>query len=101
MAHALGKPPDAQAGSAWLQYSIIDRLDDEMEMTPAPARAAHFWVLANQDIPGVLVEMGFLSNRQDEKLMRNARHQLLIARLIRDAIYRYFGSFTHLTSLHT
>jgi N-acetylmuramoyl-L-alanine amidase len=101
MAQALGKPPAPQAGSAWLQYSIIDRLNDVMEMTPAPARAAHFWVLANQDIPGVLVEMGFLSNRQDETLMRNARHRLLIARLIRDAIDSYFGSIAHRAALQT
>jgi N-acetylmuramoyl-L-alanine amidase len=100
-AQALGKPPAPQAGSAWLQYSIIDRLDDAMEMTPAPARAAHFWVLANQNIPGVLVEMGFLSNRQDESLMRNARHRLLIARLVRDAIDSYFGSIAHHAALRT
>jgi N-acetylmuramoyl-L-alanine amidase len=101
MAQALGKPPAPQAGSAWLQYSIIDRLNDAMEMTPAPARAAHFWVLANQDIPGVLVEMGFLSNREDETLMRNGRHRLLIARLIRDAIDSYFGSIAHHAELRT
>ncbi len=101
MAQALGKPPAAQAGSAWLQYSIIDRLNDAMEMTAAPARAAHFWVLANEDIPGVLVEMGFLSNRQDEALMRNGRHRLLIARLIRDAIDSYFTSIAHHPGLRT
>jgi N-acetylmuramoyl-L-alanine amidase len=101
MAQALGKPPAPRAGSAWLQYSIIDRLNDAMEMTPAPARAAHFWVLADQDIPGVLVEMGFLSNGQDETLMRNARHRLLIARLIRDAIDSYFGSIAHHAALRT
>ena len=101
MAQALGKPPAPQSGSAWLQYSIIDRLNDAMEMTAAPARAAHFWVLANEDIPGVLVEMGFLSNRQDEALMRNGRHRLLIARLIRDAIDSYFASIAHRAALRT
>ncbi len=101
MAQALGKPPAAEAGSAWLQYSMIQRLDDAMEMTAAPARSAHFWVLANEDIPGVLVEMGFLSNRQDEALMRNGRHRLLIARLIRDAIDSYFGSIAHHAGVRT
>jgi N-acetylmuramoyl-L-alanine amidase len=95
MAQALGKPPSPQAGSAWLQYTIINKLDDAMEMTAAPARSAHLWVLANHAIPGVLVEMGFLSNRQDEKLMRNGRHRLLIARLIRDAVNGYFASIGH------
>jgi N-acetylmuramoyl-L-alanine amidase len=95
MAQALGKPPTPHAGSAWLQTTMIDKLDDAMEMTAAPAREAHLWVLANPGIPGVLVEMGFLSNRQDEKLMRNGRHRLLIARLIRDAVDGYFASIVH------
>jgi N-acetylmuramoyl-L-alanine amidase len=101
MAQALGKAPPPEPGSAWLQYSMIDRLDDEMEMTAAPARAAHLWVLADRDIPGVLVEMGFLSNRQDEKLMRDPRHRLLIARLIRDAVEGYFKSTTQERGLRT
>lgn len=95
MAQALGDPPSARAGSAWLQYTMIDKLNDAIEMTAAPARSAHLWVLANHEIPGVLVEMGFLSNRQDEKLMRNGRHRLLIARLIRDAVDGYFASIGH------
>jgi N-acetylmuramoyl-L-alanine amidase len=101
MAQALGKAPPPEPGSAWLQYSMIDRLDDEMEMTAAPARAAHLWVLADRDIPGVLVEMGFLSNRQDEKLMRDPRHRLLIARLIRDAVEGYFKSTNQERGLRT
>lgn len=78
-------------GSAWLQRSTIDRLDDAVRMTGAPARSDHFWVLANQQIPSVLVEMGFLSNRQDEKLLRDHRHRALLARLIRDAVNGYFA----------
>ena len=94
-AQAQDNPPRPEPGSAWLRDTMIDKLNDEMEMTAAPARAAHLWVLADHDIPGVLVEMGFLSNRQDEKLMRNPRHRLLFARLIRDAVDGYFTSIAH------
>jgi N-acetylmuramoyl-L-alanine amidase len=101
VAQPLGKPPSKEIGSAWLQYTMIDKLDDAMEMTASPVRAAHLWVLANLQIPGVLVEMGFLSNRQDENLMCNARHRLLIARLIRDAVDGYFASVGHPPGMRT
>lgn len=83
--------PWPRPGSAWLQYLMIDNLDDDIRMTAAPARAAHLWVLANTDIPGVLVEMGFLSNKQDERLLRNPWHRLLVARSLRDAVNDYFS----------
>jgi N-acetylmuramoyl-L-alanine amidase len=101
MAQALGKAPPPEPGSEWLQYTMIGRLNDEMEMTEDPARTAHFWVLANEDIPGVLIEMGFLSNREDERLMRNPRHRLLIARLIRDAVEGYFKSVANPAATQT
>lgn len=85
------RPPQPRPGSAWLQHAMIDNLDDDVRMTRAPAREAHLWVLANTDIPGVLVEMGFLSNRRDEALMRKPMHLLLIARSLRDAVDDYFA----------
>lgn len=84
IAEALGGAPRPQPGPDWLQYAMIDILNDDIQMTTAPARAAHLWVLASHGIPGVLVEMGFLSNRRDEKLIGDPRHRLLIARSLRE-----------------
>lgn len=95
IARALGTAPRPGPGPAWLQYAMIDSLNDDIQMTAAPARAAHLWVRASHGIPGVLVEMGFLSNRRDEKLMRDPRHRLLIARSLRDAVDDYFRGLEH------
>jgi N-acetylmuramoyl-L-alanine amidase len=39
----------------------------------------------------VLLEMGFLSNRQDEVLLRQAAHRRVIVQAIKDAIDDYFA----------
>jgi N-acetylmuramoyl-L-alanine amidase len=82
-------------GSAWLQYRLIDNLNDDIGMLREPARQAHLYVLTTLGIPSALLEMGFLSNREDEKLLKQAKHRAMIARAIRDAIDDYFNDPTH------
>ena len=92
IADALSVPqPPPEPGSAWLQYTMIEQLADDVRMVVAPARAAHLYVLASHTIPSVLLEMGFLSNRQDEVLLRQAAHRRVIVEAIRDAIDDYFA----------
>ena len=90
-AHTLaGIAPRPRAGSPWLQYTMIDNLDDDIRMTADPARRAHLYVLATGDIPSVLLEMGFLSNGHDEALIKQQKHRNIVARSMRDAIDDYF-----------
>lgn len=92
IAEALATPtPRAEPGSAWLQYSMIDQLNDDVRMVAMPARTAHFYVLASRDIPSVLLEMGFLSNRQDEALLKRPEHRHVLVEAIKDAIDSYFA----------
>ena len=42
------------------------------------------------DIPSVLVELGFMSNNDDEKLMRSSAHLKRIARALRRSVDSYF-----------
>ncbi len=83
--------PHQEPGSAWLQYSMIDQLDDDVRMVAAPARTGHLYVLAARDIPSVLLEMGFLSNRQDEALLKRPAHRHVLVEAIKDAIDNYFS----------
>ena len=53
-------------------------------------RFAGFAVLKAPDIPSVLVEMGFLSNRQDERALRQESYRARIADSVAQAIERYF-----------
>jgi N-acetylmuramoyl-L-alanine amidase len=54
-------------------------------------RFAGFAVLKAPDVPSVLVEMGFLSNRSDEKALRSPRYRAKMARAIGNAIDGYFA----------
>lgn len=48
-----------------------------------------FYVLFMSSMPSVLVETGFLTNRQDASLLRNGAYQRLIAEEIADGIEHY------------
>lgn len=89
IARALAAP---EPSSAWLQYSMIDQLDDDVRMTETPARHAHLYVLGSRTIPSVLLETGFLSNRQDEALLRQAAHRRVLVQAVSDAIDDYFSA---------
>jgi N-acetylmuramoyl-L-alanine amidase len=78
--------------SAGLQGSMIEQLADDVRMVPAPARAARFYVLAAGSIPSVLLEMGFLSNRRDEALLRQPQHRHVVVEAIKDAVNDYFAN---------
>ena len=88
-------------GSAWLQYTMIDNLNDDIRMDAEPARRAHFYVLGLRGIPSVLLEMGFLSNHHDESLLKKTKYRRTIARAIRDAINDYFAKLKHPSALRT
>ena len=93
IASALAAPePQPEPGSTWLQYSMIEQLDDDVRMVATPARQAHLYVLGSRTIPSVLLEMGFLSNRQDEALLDKPAYRHVLVRAIRDAIDDYFAT---------
>lgn len=61
-------------------------------MTTHPTRSARFAVLRSVRIPSVLVEMGFMSNRTDEQLMKQSRHRNAVATAIGQSVADYFSS---------
>ncbi len=55
-------------------------------------RHAGFAVLTAPDTPAVLLEMGYLSNRQDERLLVQPAYLLRLANAVVDAADRFFAS---------
>ena len=88
IARALSAP---QPSLDRLQLAMVDSLGGDLSMLADPARHGRFHVLGASGTPSVLVEMGFISNRQDEALLRQHRHRAVISRAIRDAIDDYFA----------
>ena len=79
-----------EAGSARLQYSMIDQLADDVRMVASPARSGHLYVLSSRTMPSVLVETGFISNAQDEALLKQPRYRGRLVGAIADAVEDYF-----------
>ncbi|HUL29528.1 MAG TPA: N-acetylmuramoyl-L-alanine amidase, partial [Thermodesulfobacteriota bacterium] len=54
-------------------------------------RQASFIVLKSPNIPSVLVEMAYITNREDERLLNRVEFQDKMAKAISASIKRYFG----------
>lgn len=56
-----------------------------------PMLGKKYFVLRNTKCPAVIVELGFISNRTDRKLLNDAHHQAKLADAISSAIDQYFS----------
>lgn len=72
--------------------SLLGELSDTIRMINNPHRYAGFRVLRAPDVPSVLLEMGYLSNAEDEKLLRSAEWRAKAADSIVAAIESFAGS---------
>lgn len=80
------------AGSAEgqkLAQQVIDRVCDAIGRDRRLANPGDYFVLRECACPAVLVECGFLSNSEDERLLQNAAHQEKLARAIADGLAAY------------
>ncbi|QDO96674.1 N-acetylmuramoyl-L-alanine amidase [Ferrovibrio terrae] len=65
---------------------IVTGVGHRVQLLENPMRAANFAVLRSPALPSVLIETGFLSNPQDEKILRNAKSRADLARYLADQI---------------
>lgn len=77
------------AESFALAYAIQKKLIKSTGAVDRGAKRARFHVLYHNSVPAVLVECGFVSNENEEKLLNNPEYQLKIARAIADGIQCY------------
>ena len=63
-----------------------------IRLLPHTHRQAGFAVLTSPDIPAALVELGYLSNARDEKLLTVRPHQLALARALRASVDAHFAA---------
>jgi N-acetylmuramoyl-L-alanine amidase len=78
--------------SAAFAGTLVNELGRDIQLLPSkPHRFAGFAVLKAPDIPSVLLELGYLSNRQEETLLGRANHRAKIAAAIVRAIDEHFA----------
>ena len=85
----LTKRETLNQSSSLVNY-LINSFEGEINLLNRTHRYAGFAVLKSLDIPSVLVEMGYLSNKTDSKLLLTKKYQNKIAEKISDAVINYF-----------
>ncbi|RMX08736.1 N-acetylmuramoyl-L-alanine amidase [Corticibacter populi] len=76
--------------SLQLAQFIIDEMAKITRMHKRAVEQANFAVLRSPDTPRVLVETAFLSNPEEERLLRSQAHQQRVADAILAGIIKYF-----------
>lgn len=76
--------------SAQLASLFVQQLGSQVKVLRNPHRFAGFAVLKAPDVPSLLVELGFLSNRDDERALKSKSHRRNIASAIAAAVDAYF-----------
>ena len=77
---------ETRADSARIARSLVGAMHPEVGLLANPSRHAGFMVLRAADIPSALVEMGFMSNPQDEAALRRPEHRARVAAALARAV---------------
>lgn len=83
-----------QSDSILLASLLQDALNQVYGTEELPVFGKKYHVLKYTKCPSVIVELGFLSNKSDRKLLNDSHHQAKLAKAITQAVEQYFA-MTH------
>ena len=82
---------DTKNQSSRFAETLVKDIARSSKVLRNPHRFAGFAVLKAPDVPAVLIELGFLSNKHDERVLRSKKHRAKLAEAIKTSINRYFN----------
>ncbi len=71
---------------------LLRRIRTVTRVRTRPHRQAGFAVLTAPDVPSILIELGYLSNRSDETNLRSKKWRRKVAKAVKTSIDRYFST---------
>ena len=83
---------ETQAFSISMAESVLASFKDQVGTINNPHRHAGFRVLQAPDVPSILLELGFLSNKEDEKLLLDDTWRAKMGDLLTEAVKHYHAS---------
>ena len=82
--------------SASFAQLVVDHISDRTQMLPNSHRDAGYFVLLAPDVPAALLEMGFITNADDERMLNDSGRRNELMDGVADAIDAYFAEQTTL-----
>ncbi len=81
---------ETKNNSSLLADTLVKVLRKEnIKLLENPHRFAGFAVLKAPDVPSVLVEIGFISNKEEEKLLKSKTHRIRVSKALAKGIDSY------------
>lgn len=77
--------------SSQFARSVVGELKSTARLHKHPLKSAGFKVLTAPDVPSVLIELGYLSTKQDLKLLTNGNWQAKTATAVAQAVDQFFA----------
>lgn len=81
---------ETRSFSNYFAKILVTELKSAVRLIKNPHRSAGFRVLKAHDVPSVLVELGYLSNEHDEKLLNTEEWRERMANAMNEAIHGFF-----------
>ncbi len=80
---------ETQAFSVNMARTVVSSFEGQINLINNPHRHAGFRVLQAPDVPSILLELGFMSNKDDEKLLLDPEWRKKVSGLLAVAVRRY------------
>jgi len=84
--------------SAAFASTLVGHIDGKAPLLRRSQRDAGFMVLLAPDVPAVLLEMGFVTNPDDEQFLRDVGQRKRLMNAVGDSIDDYFAEVTRLAA---
>ena len=78
------------AASTSIGKSVLNELDTIRRVRKKSVQYANFAMIKSPDVPSILVETAYISNPQEEKMLKDPMHQQKIANAIFKGVKTYF-----------
>jgi N-acetylmuramoyl-L-alanine amidase len=78
-----------QQESSFMAETVLDSMTQSLRLVPRGVKQAGFYVLGGAAMPAVLIEIGFMTNPREERMLANAEYREAIARAIYAGLAEY------------
>ena len=78
-----------QQESSSMAETVLDSMTQSLKLVPRGVKQAGFYVLGGAAMPAILIEIGFVTNRKEERRLATPEYRDALARAIYDGLSEY------------